>query len=478
MGSDATLHSLAGQLRSGRIDRRRFMQGAAALGATATAISSALRVAPTRAQGATEVTFWTTYVANDLANVQAVVDGYNAQAQGHQVKLVQIPPAQVTDTTTLMTAVRGGTGPDLYLFDRFIVAQRAGDGLLQDLSSLGADQLMGNYVPFAAAESQFNGKVYCLPFDTDVRALYYNKGLLGADADKLDPANGPATWDTVAEAANKLNQQDGNGNYTQMGFVPWVNQGWHYTYGFAFGGTFMDYDNCSVTPDEQVIVDAFKWVQDYCVALDADKVNAFGSPSMQPGFDPAQHPFHIGKLGMQITGDWEIGQMELYAKDVDYGITWMPVPKAGDDSYTWAGGWSVVIPTGAKHVDEAWTAMQWICGADGGRIYTQKSSHVPVYAALYEEKDLFSERHQFFLQLIPTAKNRPPLPVGLKYWDELSAAWQKNYLGQGQPADLLKAVKDRVNGDLQRFCPVTAPTSSFGNVEGSPAASPMASPSS
>jgi multiple sugar transport system substrate-binding protein len=101
-----------------------------------------------------------------------------------------------------------------------------------------------------------------------------------------------------------------------------------------------------------------------------------------------------------------------------------------------------------------------------------------VYAALYDEKDLFSERHQFFLQLIPTAKNRPPLPVGLKYWDELSAAWQKNYLGQGQPADLLKAVKDRVNGDLQRFCPVTAPTSSFGNVEGSPAASPMASPSS
>src|SRR5688572_32591691 len=37
------------------------------------------------------------------------------------------PPAQVTDVTTLMTAVRGGTGPDLYLFDRFIVAQRAGE---------------------------------------------------------------------------------------------------------------------------------------------------------------------------------------------------------------------------------------------------------------------------------------------------------------------------------------------------------------
>jgi multiple sugar transport system substrate-binding protein len=462
VNNDVTLQSLAGQLRSGRIDRRKFMAGAAALGVSATAISSALRISPARAQGDDEVTFWTTYTANDLANVQAVVDGYNAQATGKKVKLVQIPPAQVTDTTTLMTAVRGGTGPDLYLFDRFIVAQRAGDGLLQDLSGLGADQLMGNYVPFAAAESTLNGKVYCLPFDTDVRALYYNKGMItaaGADPAPLDPANGPATWDQVAEIANKLNVQDSNGNYTSLGFIPWLNQGWHYTYGFAFGGSFMDYGACSVTPDQQPIVDAFTWVQNYCKALGADKLNAFGNPSMQPGFDPAQHPFHIGTLGMQITGDWEIGQMAQYAADIDYGITYMPVPTAGAQSATWAGGWSVVIPQGAKNVDDAWTAMQWICGADGGRIYTKQSEHVPVFASLYNEGDLFSERHKFFLELVPTAHNRPPLPVGLKYWDELTTAWQKTYLDQGNPADLLKDVKDRVNSDLGRFCPLAEPPS-------------------
>jgi multiple sugar transport system substrate-binding protein len=472
MGKNDLLHDLARQLRSHRIDRRQFLAGAAAIGASATAVSSALRAAPARAQEATEVTFWTTYTANDLANVQAVVDGYNAQASGHQVKLVQIPPAQVTDTTTLMTAVRGGTGPDLYLFDRFIVAQRAGDGLLQDLSSLGANDLMGNYVPFAAAESMYNGNAYCLPFDTDVRALYFNRGMItaaGADPSPLEPENGPATWDQVAQIANQLNVQDNNGNYTSMGFVPWLNQGWHYTYGFSFGGSFMDYAACQVTPDDPPIVDAFRWVQDYCVALDADKVNAFGNPSMQPGFDPAQHPFHIGTLGMQITGDWEIGQMELYASSVDYGITWMPVPATGNDSATWAGGWSVVIPQGAEHVEEAWAAMQWICGPDGGRIYTQQSHHIPVYAALYEEPELFSERHQFFLQLVPTANNRPPLPVGLKYWDELTVAWQKTYLNEATPEDALADAKDRVNGDLERFCPIAEPATGLG---AEPAATP------
>ena len=136
------------------------------------------------------------------------------------------------------------------------------------------------------------------------------------------------------------------------------------------------------------------------MALDADKVNAFGCPSMQPGFDPAQHPFHIGTLGMQITGDWEIGaDGALRARTSTTASPGCRCRRPATSPYTWAGGWSVVIPQGAKNVDEAWRRMQVdLRRPDGGRIYTKQSHHVPVYAALYEEKDLFSERHQFFLQ--------------------------------------------------------------------------------
>ena len=58
-------------------------------------------------------------------------------------------------------------------------------------------------------------------------------------------------------------------------------------------------------------------------------------------------------------------------------------------------------------------------------------------------------------QLLPTAKSRPPLPVGARYWDELTSAWQKNYLNQEEPAAALKEVKDRVQPDLQQYCPIT-----------------------
>ena len=454
-----TIHDLAGQLRSRRIDRRRFMQGAAAVGASGTAISSALRSRGAMAQDATTVAFWTTFVDPDLSVLQGMVDTYNEQATGHQVELTQIPPAEVTDVTQLMTAVRGGTGPDVYFLDRFIVAQRASDGLLQDLSAMGADEaLMSGYLPFARAEATFNGAPYALPFDTDARAIYYNRGAMteaGIDVEALDAANGPATWAEITEMANAFNERDASGNYTKMGFVPWVNQGWHYTYGFSWGGEFFNAEACEVTPDDPRIVEAFQWVQDYCESLDAQAVAAFGQPTMVPGFPAQEHPFIQGNLAMQVTGDWMIRQIEEYAPDMDYGITYIGVPNEGDEPSTWAGGWSVVIPEGARNPEPAFEFMRWYAGEPGQRIYTVESRHLPTLETLLADESLFSERHLFFSQeLLPIAKNRPPLPVGARYWDELTQAWEATYLGQAEPAEALAAVKERVQGDLQRFCPI------------------------
>lgn len=88
------------------------------------------RVIVRAAQDQPVVTFWTTFPDPDLTVLKGMVETYNGQATDHQAELVQIPPAQVTDVSKLMTAVRGGTGPDVYHLDRFIVAQRAADGLI------------------------------------------------------------------------------------------------------------------------------------------------------------------------------------------------------------------------------------------------------------------------------------------------------------------------------------------------------------
>ena len=460
MGNNA-LHDLAKRLRSRRIDRRQFLQGAAALGASATAISSALRLAPARAQGATNVTFWTTHSdPTDLQALNQIVADFNTANPDTQVELVQRPPQQTaTDVSNLITSVRGGEGPDSYLFDRFSVAQWAAEGLLEDLSQfLDGQDLSEQYIPFAWQEANFDGKPYGLPFDTDARAIYYNRGLIqaaGIDPAELDAANGPVTFARFGEIALAMNTMEGD-NYTQMGFVPWFDQGWHYGYGYSFGGEFFNEAECEVTPDHEGVVAGFQWVYDFAAQLDPTKAEAFIAAAKRPGAPPSEHPFVQGRLGMVVTGDWQIARMPQYAPDIDYGITYMPVPAEGDESVTWAGGWSVVVPVNAKNPEGGFAFTQYMTGEAGQRVYTEVTKHLPTIQALLEDPSLYDERHRFFSeQLLPTAKNRPPLPVGSLYWDELTAAWEKTYLNQEEPQPALAEAKSRVQPRIEQYCPIT-----------------------
>lgn len=459
MSNDA-LHDLARGLRSRRIDRRQFVQGAAALGVSATAISSALRVAPARAQDAGKVVFWTTHTEPDLATLNKIVETFNSENPDTQVELTQVVGDE-TDTTKLMTAVRGGTGPDVYHLDRFNVAQRAADGVLQELDEyLEGEDISETHIPFAAAEAKFQGKTFALPADTDARALFYNRGLLqeaGVDPAELDPA-APITWARFAEIANQLNQDDADGNFSRMGYAPYTHQSWHYTYGFAFGGVFFDEEACEVTPDDAGVVAGHQWLYDYVAALDPQKVSAFiGQLGADQTVPEEQDLFVTKRVAFAITGDWYLNTLPKFAPDIDYGITLIPIAAEGSESATWAGGWSVVIPQGAKNVEGAAKFIRYIGGEPGQRIYATETKHLPTVNALLQDTTLFGddEQHRFFAEtLLPTAKNRPPLPVGVKYWDELTAAWQKIYLNEEEPAAALATVKDRVQGDLEGFCPI------------------------
>jgi multiple sugar transport system substrate-binding protein len=457
--ADPTYRDLVRKLRGGRVSRRGFIQGASALGVSATSISSALRANPSYAQEASTVEFWTTHTPPDLEALQAIVDAFNAENSDVQVTLTQKVGGE-TDTTALMTAVRGGVGPDVYMLDRFIVAQRASEGVLQDLSEFGAD--LSGYIPFAQAEATFQGTPFALPFDTDARALFYNIGMLqeaGIDPAELDVANGPITWDRLAELANQLNETDADGNFTRMGYAGYTQQEWHYTYGFAFGGTFFDEAACEVTPDNEGVVAGLQWLYDYVAALDPQKVNAFAGPQrvgVVPAVPEEEQFFLTQRVGFAVNGDWYLKVIPEFAPDIEYGLTVIPVPEEGGESATWAGGWSMVIPQGAKNPEGAWSFLQYIAGEPGQRSYTTDTAHLPTFSSLLEDDDLFQDpQHLFFAQtLLPTAKNRPPLPVGARYWNELTSAQERIYLNQEEPAAALATVKERVQPDLAGFCPI------------------------
>jgi multiple sugar transport system substrate-binding protein len=414
----------------------------------------------TCAPDAVAVDFWTEHTPPDSDGLLSIVDAFN-EANPDVCVTMTIVPGSETNIAKLLTSIRGGVGPDVYLVDRFTVAQRANEGVVSELPAEAA-AMADQYLPFAWAETQFQGATYALPFDTDVRALFYNIDLLeaaGQDPAQLDIANGPLTIDAVDAIADAVTQTDADGNYTQMGWIPGgpgaagqpgaIDQGWHYTWGYTFGGNFADLEACQVTPTDPGVVAGYQFLHDWAAERDPEKISRFVATVMPDPAQPAnQNAFVTGKVAMIITGPWRINQMAQLAPDVNYGFTYIPVPNEGDESATWAGGWAAALIPDSDAPDEAWRFMQFLAGPEGQEIYTVETAHIPTLTALTQDPSLFDEQLAQFLPLLDTAHNRPPLAVGALYWDGLTSAQGAVELNTQEPEAALQQVADSVQPEL------------------------------
>jgi len=387
-----------------------------------------------------------------------MVDAYNATNPAVKVDLVLVPGSE-TEISKLMTAVRSGTGPDIYGLDRFTIGERAAGGLLQDITDYvnKVDPTFGSkHLAYAWAETQYNGRTWGIPDGTDTRGLFYRKDIMqqmGVDPTPLDPSNGPIPIAQLNDIAMKLNVTDAQGNYTRIGFVPWANQGWHYGFGYAFGGSFADLQAKKVTPLNPGVVAAYQYFYDTAKALDPLKVRTFMSTYYPPNNPPEQDPFLTGNQPIAVCGSWEVENIMRYAPNIDYGVTYMPVLKKGDPPSTWAGGWSLVVPNGAKHVEDAIRFMTWYCGGDGQRLRCgfALKTFLPTWTALLDDDSLFIPQYSFFRELLKVTKSRPVLPVGALYWDQLSVAQDDMATNSKTPVQALTDVQNTVQAQYDKF---------------------------
>jgi len=144
-----------------------------------------------------------------------------------------------------------------------------------------------------------------------------------------------------------------------------------------------------------------------------------------------------------------LAQIRQYNPKLNYGVTYIPVPAKGDPPSTWAGGWSLCIPTGSKHTAEAFKFLTWMCGPEAEKMYTVGTTHLPTWKALLDDASLYDPQHVFFKQLLTSAYSRPPLSVGALYWDQLTQAMNAVTLNQEDPQKTLQAVADQVNPQIK-----------------------------
>jgi len=399
----------------------------------------------------THLTFWHTWGAGTgLDALEAIVESYNASnTRNIEVSADFVAHRATGNTQTmdqLMAAIASGDPPNIALLDVFQVPTWAAQGALVGLNEMkaAANADFSALYPFLREGAYFRGDYYVVPFNTDVRALFYNRDLF-AEAGLTDD-DAPRTIAELEAVAHALTIRDGN-RFEQVGFVPWQNAGRPiYTWGWSFGGEFWDRENNVMTLDDPAIIEAVEWIVEYARGFGIQEF-----VEMSLGFGGgAEDPFVSGYLAMAVRGNFDIGNLAQFAPDLNYGIVPIPSLRQGEN-ITWAGGWGFVIPRGASNPEEALDFMLYTMSEEAQvmnlEINTTLSVLDNVNQRFYGDDPLYDA----FMSLLPSARIRPPIPIGQMVWDGLIRVLENSIHEMGEPADLLRQLNEEMNDELRSF---------------------------
>ncbi|HIJ73106.1 MAG TPA: extracellular solute-binding protein [Candidatus Hydrogenedentes bacterium] len=391
------------------------------------------------------------------------------------------------DPQRLLCGIAGGDPPDAVFFDRFAVGEWAAKGALmslqafyeRDLRERPEDPLTLREEQFFRAcwsEATYDGALYAVGFDTDNRALYYNLDLFERHAEELiaagcvDPENPskvgpPRTWEQLRRASTILTERDQDGRLVRVGFIPVYGNSWLYIYGWLNGGKFMSEDGRTCTLDAPEIVEALAFMTDLYDSMGGvEEVNAF--QISQEGGD--LDPFLGDKIAMRIDGDGYLGAIADLRPDMRFGVTLAPAPE-GKQRLGWCGGWSLVIPKGAEHPEEAWEFIKYMvsqravkirhdaarrAARAGGRsflpnIHARKDiTEWAMAHYLYSDPTIderFKVAKRTFVEAMPFSMYRPVTPVGQKLWNEQVRAMENGIYKRFDKTDAVENAREALS---------------------------------
>ncbi|WP_114855167.1 substrate-binding domain-containing protein [Brachybacterium sp. YJGR34] len=439
------------------ISRRHFL-GAA----SASTAALGLGACASRGPASDDVVRYWGLGAADAHMDAEVISAFQATEAGSgiEIDVNQVPSNGAADMSQIITAVRGGTAPDLWYMDRFNAVQNASVGLLEPIEDIieefegvSVEEFSAQWLRFAVDELTYDGELYGLPVNTDARGLMYNEDLLreaGVDLSLLDPQQHVLTWDELREIARTVTSVDERGNYETLGFVPWDGEGWPYTWGFGLDAQLYSNESASVTLDSPEWLAVFDLYADWAEEFPYPNVDAFFATYQPPNAPPTQTAMFSERLGITTTGPFSIRGNERYAPDLNLKFTWLPVSAEGDETYTWSGGASLVVPKGANITRNLWEFMKFYAGYEGQKILIPLLGDLPTHLQAISDGH-YNPKAELFRQMLPTSTSRPPLPVGSLAWNTLTRARSSVTIGSQTPTETVESTQQSVAPKMALF---------------------------
>lgn len=449
-----------------QVSRRRFLQisgltAGAAFIAACTAVPASPPAATSGgeaaapAAGAKAMEAWSQMTDVAQESLKGIIDNYNkSNTIGATLEFVYIASTQGSQSDEkLLTAIAGGNPPALHNADRFTVPQFAHQGFFTNVAenAKAAGVTADQYFDFAWQEASYKDGLYALPFDTDTRALWYNKDIMAEVG--LDPEKPPQTLDELKAAAEAMSVRNDGGQLTRFGFHPLWDQAWLYTWGFAFDGVFQDPETKRITFSHPNNIAAMEYMKQWVDEIGVKDLDAFLAACAGSACNGPNNWFLTEQLATTCSGDWMVAQVKEFKPDTNYGVVAFPGPNGPAPQASWAGGWSWAVPKGFKDVDSAFDALAYMCGPEGQTKYNKDTYHIPTLKSVAEDPYFREDpQHALFMDLLPVSHTRPPVPNGSKLWDMQFTAFRDEIPhGLKTPEEALKNIDDVINKELEEM---------------------------
>jgi multiple sugar transport system substrate-binding protein len=347
--------------------------------------------------------------------------------------------------TKATVALQGGEQPDISYQYGTNMPQLATAPKLVDLTSRVQDPSF-NWNDFFEGEravATVDGKVLGIPALVDNLAIVYNTDLFAKAGVPTPSADW--TWDDVRSAAKAVT--DPANKVFGMVFPADASETMVWQYEamlWEAGGDILNADNTQAAFNSDSGVRAATLLQE--MAQDGSLYLDFHPDSGQ-----YLNLFNDGKIGMVITGPWDLSGIP----DANYGVQFMPSFDPGGSHVTIAGpdNW-VIFDNGPDRVNASWEFLKFMADPENVLKDALATSHLPIRASV-EQMPGFAEFDQkypgvgtFAENLANVTKARPQVPQYPQVSSFLGLALVKILQGEASPQDALNEAAEQANGVL------------------------------
>lgn len=373
--------------------------------------------------------------------LQGLVDRFNQMHPDIQVESLYVGQAD-QQMPKILAAIVGNAAPDMLWFAPMITGQLVELEALRPLEDwLNQSAMKAQIDPALMSSMQFENHLWSVPFGTNNVGIFYRPSLFeAAGITKL-----PQTWEELRHVAQQLTIPDrnqhgmllplGKGEWTVFTWLPFLLSGGG---DLATGGA-----DAPVQVKNSGAIAALQLWQD----LIEDGSAVLSQPERGYELDG----FLAGKVAMQLTGPWTLGQLD--ATGVDFGV--MPIP-VGVRQATVVGGENLfLLKSSPEREQAALTFAEYVLSEAFQTEWAIKTGYLPVNlesrsSAVYRAFVSQQPAVEVFLKQAKNGRSRPIFPGYSRVSEQLGRAIEGVLLGKQSPIKALDEAQQRLNLVFQR----------------------------